>query len=425
MKKMIYYALILIVLGMLQTIHISAIDRAHFYRATPFFDEPRLAKDWLTSIDVSFGGGSTKKARNAEKEKTKLLNIFGLHNMHKLGSNVPNKDLTDSQDIIPTLLSREVGRDNFGKLKFTGKFNIREILFLFSQNFTRGFFGQVYIPIRKLKINKITFEDQSPTDTACPNINTPIWQAFLNNFDAILQKHDISLKGVNRTGVGDISLLIGWTHSYHETELLDFVDTTIRVGILTPSGRQKDPDKAFDLPHGYDGHVGIPINIAFSSGVYNWVTIGGYFGSLIFFNKKKDIRMKTDSEQNGFIKLAKGEATIKKGTIWDVGTYIKADHVIRGLSFLLGYSFVSKDDDTLTPTNTAIFDPTAANSDEMLKKWKMHTVHFMAEYDFAKEHAQWGPRIGIFYNRQVSGKRTFNTNIIGGYAGLEIAWNFD
>ena len=58
----------------------------------------------------------------------------------------------------------------------------------------------------------------------------------------------------------------------------------------------------------------------------------------------------------------------------------------------------------------------------MLKSWNMHTVNFVAEYDFTKEDAKVGNRIGLFYNLQFAGKRTFNTNIAGGTYGLDIGW---
>ena len=94
------------------------IDNAHFYRAPFFFGEPRFEKKGLSSFDIAIAGGSTDKARNSEGQTTCLLNIYGLHNMHKLGSNVPCKDKNDPADLILILLSRVTGRNNFGQLLF-------------------------------------------------------------------------------------------------------------------------------------------------------------------------------------------------------------------------------------------------------------------------------------------------------------------
>ncbi len=134
--------------------------------------------------------------------------------------------------------------------------------------------------------------------------------------------------------------------------------------------------------------------------------------------------MKTAQHQSGLIKLAKGEAKVDKGSIWTAGVFLKADHIVRGFSFLFGYTFVNKNKDQLCPCKTDKFCPPIVNSDEMLEGFKMHTVHLWFEYDFTKEDAHIGPRVALFYNHQVGGKRIFKTNMVGGSFGLDIAWDF-
>jgi len=51
----------------------------------------------------------------------------------------------------------------------------------------------------------------------------------------------------------------------------------------------------------------------------------------------------------------------------------------------------------------------------------MHTFNFILEYDFAREGDKVGNRIGFFYNLEIAGKRTFNTNIAGGMYGIDIS----
>ena len=52
----------------------------------------------------------------------------------------------------------------------------------------------------------------------------------------------------------------------------------------------------------------------------------------------------------------------------------------------------------------------------------MHTFNFSLEYDFGHEGKKVGNRIGLFYNLQIAGSQTFNTNITGGMYGLDIGW---
>ncbi len=403
------------------TIH--TFDNVHFYRASYLFSEPRFQRNLLTSFDITIGGGSTDKSRDQNHDIVPLLNIFGLHSMHELGVNVPNKNLIDPRDITLTQLALTPARDNFATFSIDGTFSIFEADFSYIQNTYRGIFLQAYLPVRKLQIKDIEFTDLSPTGIIFPNKDTPIWQAFLRQFDGILQKYELSREPTDRTGVGDLTFFVGWTHNYQETKTLDFVDMTLRFGVLCPTGKTKDEDEIFSLALGYNGHWGIPFVADLSLGLYDWLTLGTHLQTMFFAKRTTDVRMKTGPQQSGLIKLAKGLVEIDKGAIWNAGGYIKADHFVYGLSVILGYTFASQNRDHLCPCKPDIFIPSIVNSDEMLKGWKMHTINLFVEYDFTGPDSKFGPRIALLYNAQVGGKRVFKTNILGGNIGLDIAWD--
>lgn len=404
--------------------YLQAMDNFHFYRAGYFPGEPRLERPWLTSLNASFGAGSTCTSFNRCGEKTCLLNLYGPFNMQLLGEGVPNKSTTNPVDITLINLALLPERDGFGQLLFEGHFSIKEAMIWFTQNLSYGFFFEVNFPIRSLEINNIDFKDLSPHDDITPNINTPVWQTFLNLFPQVLARYNLVLENVHRRGVGDTVVLLGWTHNFQETELIDYVDTTFKLGVLAPSGKVKNPSIIFDLPLGYDGHVGAPIEFDGSFGCFDWLTVGAGAGGIIFGKKTKKLHMKTNVNQNGYIKLAEGLASVKKGNLWYADAYFKADHFCRGLSFLIGYSFVRENPDIVRPCNTQVFDEMIVDSDQMFKKWQMHTIHLWAEYDFTQEWMWVGPHISAFYNRQIAGKRTFNTSLGGGMFGVDIAWAF-
>ncbi len=409
-------------------------DNAHFYRATNLFFEPRIERDYLTTLDFFIETGSTKKAWDRNHDSVCLLDVYGVHDMHELAIGVPGKDLSNPLDMIITQLSLLPSRcttsadacktvSQFATYSISGKFGIIEGIISIVQNIKRGFFFHLHFPIRRLKTNNICFCDISPTDGACPDVNTPIWQAFKNNFDAILSRYDLRRDAICKTSIGDITVLLGWTHSFKEPAVLDFVDTTFKVGALIPSGEQRCENQIFSLPFGYDGHIAAAISADFAFGAFDWFSLGGHFDTLVFGNKTKCIRLKTGQYQSGMIKLAKGEAKREKGTIWQVGAYLKADHFARGLSLLFGYSFVSKGRDEVTPCDTEKFSPSVASSDEMLLGWKMHTINLWLEYDFSRENSVVGPRISLFYNRPLGGKRVYTTDTFGANFGVDFAWD--
>lgn len=420
------YIKITITLALLLSVFsLAAFDFPHFYRAAYFFGEPRLEKDKLTSLDVTVAAGSTCKARDCAGNTICLLDIYGLHNMQKLGAGLPYKDPTNPADTALIYLSRIPSpRNGFAQLSFGGKFKLMEAIFSFAQNITRGLFAQCFVPVKRMKLCDINCQDLSPNDPAYPNVNHPYWQMFRNLFHQILARHCLCLRNYCNTDIGDVAVLLGWTLNHEETKVLDYIDLTVKAGVSIPLGRERSINRAFDIPPGYDGHTGIPLQLDASVGAFEWLTLGAHGDFIPFFSKTKEIRMKTDFNQCGFIKLAQGCATVKKGLVFDVGAYIKADHFTRGLSFIVGYTYCKKYKDELTPQNMCLFDSRIVNTDPMLHEWEMHTAHFVLEYDFAREEHRLAPRIALFYNWQFAGKMIFQTSMGGGTFGFDIAWDF-
>jgi len=423
MKKL-SFPIIVITLAILASFSLNGYDFPHFYRASYFAGEPRLAKDKLTSFDALAAAGSTCESRDCAGSTVCLFDLHGLHNMQLLGSGVPDKDPSIAADLALIYLARQPARDAFAHLSFSGKFKLIETIVSYAQNFKRGFFLQAFVPIKRMKVCGIQCRDYSPIDDASPNVDNLYWQMFLNLFPDILQKYCLSICDWCETGIGDVSVLAGWACNYQETTVLDYIDMAIRLGFSIPSGRELCIDRVFDIAPGYDGHVGLPILMDGSLGLFEWLTLGAHIDALVFFDKTKMIRMKTDTCQCGMLKLAKGCATIKKGSIVDVDAYVKADHFARGLSILVGYTYSKKNRDTLCPQDSCTFDSQIVNTDQMLQGWDMHTMHFIAEYDFGKEGKRFSPRISGFYNYQFSGRRVFKNSMAGGSVGFDIAWDF-
>lgn len=407
----------------------QAQDLYHYYRASPFFGEPRLEKEWLSTLELTAFGGSTTQGKNGKSKNVPLFNMYGTYNMRVLGSSVPDKSPTNLADLALINLNATPANGCYAQLSFPGYFKVIEGVINYTQNFTHGIFGQVYIPVRNFNIQPDRFIDLSPApgETNGPtNASTPEWQQFLTQFDAILKRYNLSIAPVKVTGIGAVSLELGWTYNYQQTEILDFIDTTIKTGILLGTGTEKNEDYVFDISTGYNKHLGIPFTVDMSMGLYEWFTAGAHAGIIGFIDRKKDLRMKTDVAQSGMIKLAKGTANVSMGPIWDIGLYTKADHIRDIFSIIIGYTLVRKECDTLCPLSCdglpSIFDSQIVNTDPMYGGWQMNTIHFLVELDFTKEHNRLGPRLGFIYNANAGGKRVFKNNTVGGYLGLDIAW---
>jgi len=402
-------------------------DNHHFYRASNFFysvQEPRLEKQWLTSLDAYLARGNTCIGWNSCVQKTNVLNIYGPTNMQLLGSGLPGLNMTNPVDIALLNLTLLPAREGFGQYLFCGHFSITEANIIFSQNMQYGFFWQFHVPVRRLQISDVSYTDLSPRDDVFPNINTPAWQTFLNLFPQFLVQYNINLGPSKSSGVGDVSWLGGWSYTFEETSYLDYMDICLRSGVLIPTGKKVNPDNVFELPTGYNGHTGVPLMADVAVGMWEWFTIGAHGGAIIFMQACNDIRLKTDIAQNGWIKLPRVRAETRPGIIWDGVIYIKADHWVSGLSFTMGYTVAKKQEDHIEVCPSDCFDQCIVQSDSMLLPWTMHTLNFLGEYDFCNAMNGWGIRLGIFYNMVVAGKRVFDTGMPGCSAGIDISWVF-
>ncbi|MCL4361207.1 hypothetical protein M1446_02520 [Candidatus Dependentiae bacterium] len=401
---------------------LTAYDVPLFYRAQPLFQEPRFEKPYLTTLDFTLSGGSTNCARNCAGKKVPLGNIFGIINIKNLALGIPNLNQSNPIDQILINLQNLPDNDCFGKLSINGHFEILELVFNGIQNFDKGFFSEFLLPIRRLEISNVNRTDLSPTDGEFPNKNTIEWQQFLGQFCPFFKHFNLNTGSFKEFFTGNITFFAGWTKNYEYTTHLDFVDTTLKVGLQLPTASDPRENHIFNLSTGYEG-FGVPVVWQFSIGAYEWLTVGAQVDGLFLFNDIVPMRIKTDKNQSGLIKIFKDNVKIDQGTAWHIGTYLKADHIIRGFSFLLGYSYDRKEADRVIKTCSKI-DPEIVNSDPSLQGWSMHTLHLNIEYDFESESNPHGPRIGFVYNRQLAGKNVFSTSLESGYIGTDLCWKF-
>lgn len=352
--------------------------------------------------------------------------------MQQLGVGVPGKNLSNPLDFLLEQLELERSRivhnacifQEWATFSIHGRMRLIEAALSAYYNITNNFFVHANLPVRSFLVGCPSFVDLSPTDDITPNNKTPLWIAFQNSFDAILARYNLSKNPTNTTGVGDLSLYVGYTCNYQESKHLDFVDITLQIGVIAPTGKKKNQDEIFSFATGYDGHVGIGLLGDIGFGLYDWLTFGAHINVIGFFDRSDCIRIKTAPHQSGIIYLAKEQAKINRGTQINGGIYVKADHVAAGFSATLGYSFAQKNSDTVRPCDTTLFSSSIASSEGSRLSWKMHTINVNVEYDFSRKNWPVGPRVAFFYDAQVAGRRIFKTNMVGAAAGIDCILTF-
>lgn len=406
---------------------ILSYDLLHFYHATvipysvikPIFDHPGLY-----SSELFFATGRGNKAKDSDHHTVPLFDVFGTSNVKHMIEGVPNTNQNNQLDYILTQLqSLPDTNDRFATLSVSGKIFPSECDFFFTRVFIHSLFLQIHIPIRSCEVMAIKIVDLSPeVHTVAPNKDTVEWHAFLKQFNETMKRYSVSLKSFDKTILGNPTIFFGATHSYIDTTFLDFIDITGGIGITFNVTPRSNIKHVLAAPFFDRGFTGLPLQIRAATGAYDWLTCGIYLETTFFFDTHQKRHVTTSNKQKGMINLAITDVKIKKEPNVHVCMYIEADHVVRGFSLFLGYSYVFSGKEMIYATNKALFPYDAINKNKQLKSWDMHTLHYIFAYDFSLQHSWYGPRVSFGYNQIVAGKRIIKSNMFSGEFGIE--WFF-
>ncbi|MBU4269973.1 hypothetical protein KJ644_02640 [Candidatus Dependentiae bacterium] len=435
----------LLFIGLLIAQGLRATDNAHFYKSANLHRNPTACwfddkqyygiSDWLWKVEDNLMYGDAHSGWDKNGNTTNILNDTGAYSMVWLFENVQITDPTiQNHANFMKAFTESISYDpdsTFGTLKFDGKFEMWESNYQVRKNLKKGFFLEGRVPVREVKIKNISYTDQSP-EHGVYSQETGEWIQFKNDLNSILNYYDYKSYSTpyGKTGLGDISLLLGWEDIFEkrndEGEDVFTLDLSARLGFLCPTGERVKTDYIFSIPTGYNHHWGLTGSLELDFGVLRWLSIDLFGGFTWFFDEnRREMRMQTFSEQNGHIMLAKGMAKEEKGTLWYLGADMKFDHFWKGLSGIFGYSYNRQEEDSITPDNTTLFDKAAVNKNSMLHGWYTHVLHFMLDYDFSihmKETTKWAPRVNVFYELPIDGKNSYKTDPFGAGIGVDLLW---
>ncbi len=375
-----------------------------FYAPKMFLAEPRIQKDWLSSLDVTISEGATTHSLNNIGQRVPLLDIYGNHSINPMLHTI--EPCSAHLPIINATAS------------LCARFRFNQTLFCAIQNYINGFFVSLFLPIRYLSIiwpQFIDCTDISQTNTALAKE----LGGFFNHYG--LHKNKTS-----SVGVGDMVALIGRTWSLFSNPYLDFIDISAQMGLLLATSKQRNEDRILSLPLGFDGHWGCLGAGDISFGAFEWVTLGMHVDLIAFIPHNGDMYIKTNMSESGIIFLSKRSVRRFRLPQISSGIYIKADHFARGFSFTMAYTFTyqGKTHLSLVGSHENHSSSSLLSHDTRFAHWYSSVMHCSLEYDFTSRTDIVGPRIGIFYDTPISGKNIFLTPALTGQVGIDITWNF-
>jgi len=368
----------------------------YFFKAIPFGGEPRLPREYMSTLYIELSGGSTDSSRNGQKEKVDLLSLYGPENLTALASTAPSCSL-------PTGYGSFYGDLDFFNLNITVAHTLHG-----------GFFAQYVLPVMLYNLRPTGFISEHGKLSVSNTSST---------LGCLLNSCDLRVNHIRKKGAADSPLTLGYTHSYTNTEYIDFIDYTLQAGVLFPSGKRKSLHTLFDVAFGYNGHWGFPLIADISWGAFDWLTVGIHAEGTLFLSKDYRVRVKTNTAQEGWIRPDTILAYVHQGSFAQAATYIKADHWLCNNSITIGYSYAHKARNYYRPHDRTI-STSMINDDQQLFSWSQHLFHLLIEQDFTQDNQHIGPRVGLVYTQQLTGRRIFRLSTVGAYLGLDIAWFF-
>ena len=429
----------------------AMFDLTPSYRSTLFQGFPQAdQRDWSSRFEFQYSAGNGHHALDKNENITSLFNAQGFFELADLGTNL--EGLTQATKPLTWLYLRDLegdaglmtalGEDSTtGQFQFGGKLFTHQMDFLFQQNIFSGFYIQAYVPVRKVRLRDIEFVHRGEQPEGQDKID---FDNFLQDFDEILAENDLRPLATDyrQDAVSDFVVSIGW-QGYDNVSfgIIDAVHGYLQIGLLIPVGRRQDLMQVFSLPLGNDRLWGIHSRFVLQANAFEFVAFGLQGGITTFFDRTQDLRLKTSLDQNGWINLQRARAQVDRGAIWDIGGFIKMDHVKGGFSFLGGYTFTKgertcltvKDDNylkTFVKTEKDKDPPVIvsrdeiANSDQRLGVWFQHVVHALVQYDLGVHlRSSIAPQIELSYHFPFYGKFIMQTDMISGRFGLSLHWD--
>ncbi len=436
----------------------AVVDLPVFYRA-PFFqgEQEHKVADWSTQVMARYGQGNTWDSYDNQSKKQTLLSGVGPMDIARLGLGTPISQATQPRthaywgvgnQTPSTFSGNALPTGNNGKIDITGKFETHDLGIELTQFIKYGFFGQVYVPFREVKIDHLGYKNKG--DAQVNGVAVAQFFQSTQNFDAVLKEHGMKpfATPFKKSGVSDVSVTLGWQgYGKIGSEWIMNLGGRLQAGVVLPVAGELDKTYVAAVPLGYNGDIGFTAHGSGEINIFDWISVGAYAGGIIFLEERKTVNMRTHEDQSGWLRLGKGFAKVEQGTLWDAGGYVRLSALIPGLSIFCGYSFTRQEATTvrvqdpnfkvmLTRLNTNVApvvvqlmesteqgDKDAiVNADPRLQAWETHVVHVGVTFDLGWKNLR--PRLQVEYSHPFDGQLTFKTPVFGGTIGLQFGLGF-
>ena len=405
--------------------HASVFSQHFMYQPGCASGKAYLHEDHNLSVKTYMNGGTSKKAYNSTGSKVELLNLYGNEQGAYAFHGVDLSPLTGNLLLLAqTLQTKDLTNKSalYGATQVAGKITMFSAGMTFTRKVTEHFAMHVSLPVHHFSLKNVAINSLTPTAEMDGD-----FLAGRANLEALLAAYKLHVRDVRDTTIGDIQMFMSVHFTREEDDTFGESSLSASVGVTLPTARQRKLEEAFYIPMGNNGHVGFPISLDAKVLAHKYASFKVHAGTELFLKHDGMFRMKTDFKQNGFMKLATGQAREKLGFKFDVDGGMCFHTESKEFGLAVAYRYEHQRATTLTPFDTLNFDKAEVNSDDMLQKWDRHAivvrVFHSPQWD-NKDHDALCPHFNFSFTQPLKGKRILRTNVFGGAVGLDFSWNF-
>lgn len=234
----------------------------------------------------------------------------------------------------------------------------------------------------------------------------------------------------NGSGFGDLDIHAGYRVSMDHQFLMRSINLLPKIGLMIPSGRQRNPDNPSSIPFMGDNHFGTYFQLDSLFELKQNLRVGLLFRGLFQFSKRKRRRIPVFKESALYSSLI-GDVNVRPGVTLVASPYLILENLTDGLNFLVRYTYAHHTADSIkdvrydkTIASYLTMKPSAGITDADVKsniaakkdltKWKSHYVTLQLVYNTDNALANWKakPTIYVKYDMPFHGSGVSKTRQI-------------
>ena len=406
----------------------QAVPRINLFRPSdrPLMPEPGVPS-WSNTFSIGYEGAfNIRGFRSNEDEieinsidtracsgcdkKTCVLKIFQ-ENQNALAA-LKGCDPDTGPGQLANLFNINDEAGNIGRYRACGDLSVpMNLLLSYRMYFNHGLRLELHLPVIHAELKDVCWEQ---VDGSLP-------EQRLDDclLDTIQEVSGLDIGGWKRTGVGDFVVQGVWMRNFYQNRpLLNDVAVQARLGLMFPTGLEKDDDKILAFAFGNDGAWALQfaggIDLTFCQNYR-----AGVDAEFIYmFGNTRCRRIKTAANQTDLFFLNKVPVYREFGLGQQFNVYLETFDLFNCASFKINYQFLKRNDDRVDIADDRInsaFSNDERNGALSLFDWTAHSLIFMARYEPWKHYntSPVYPSVLAWIKYGFNGKRALLANTVG------------